>query len=164
MDLPDHLVATARDQVGLLTRRQAVAAGLTPGDLRWAVGRRWQLVLPGVLATFTGRLDHPQRLVAALLWGGPSSQLCGTTAVRWHAMGNLRDDGVVRVLVDWGQASSRCGFAVRRRTSRLDARPVRRGPLAVCSRPRALVDAAREIRDPGQRCAGCWWRLCSGGR
>ena len=37
---------------------------------------------------------------------------------------------------------------MRRRTIRLDPRAWTRGPLTICSRPRALVDAARELREP----------------
>lgn len=80
--------------------------------------------------------------------GGPTAQVAGSTALRWHGVGSLPDDGLVRMLVDWGQVSRQDGFAVRRRTSRLDANPLRRNVLRICSRPRALVDAARELRDP----------------
>lgn len=147
MDIPPQLAAILNHQHGLLTRRQALEAGMTRAQLRWVVGRRWRLVLPAVMATFTGRLDNRQRLVAARLWAGPTAQVSGATAVRWHGLGDLPDDGMVRLLVGWGQSSTRCGFVVRGRTTRLDARPVVSGVVAVCSRPRALVDAAREIRD-----------------
>lgn len=136
------------EQRGLLTRAQALAAGVSRSQLRWAVGRDSRLVLPGVIATFTGDLDAGQRLIAGQLWAGPGSQLASLTAVRWHQLGEVPDDGGVRLLVDWGQGSGRSGFAVRRRTTRLDPQPWRRGVLRVCSRPRALIDAARELREP----------------
>lgn len=148
MPWPDAVRELIEDQRGLLTRRQAAAAGLTRAQVRWALGRTWRLVLPGVLATFTGDLDGGHRLLAAQLWAGPRGQVAGLSAVRWHRIGDVPDDGVVRLLVDWGEVSARSGFAVRRRTSRLDARPWQRGVLRICSRPRALVDAARELRDP----------------
>jgi len=148
MRWPDTLLHTLELQRGLATRRQAYIAGVSRAELRWALGRVATLVLPGVVATFTGSLDPGQRLIAAQLWAGPTAQIAGFNAVRWHQIGDVPDDGVVRLLVDWGHGSVRCGFAVRRRTSRLDPRPWGRGPLLVCSRPRALVDAARELRDP----------------
>lgn len=148
MRWPAELAPTLDEQQGLLTRRQALDAGVTRSQLRWALRRDSRLVLPGVVATFTGDLDPARRLVAGQLWAGPRAQLASLTAVRWHQVGEVPQDGVVRLLVDWGQGSSRCGFAVRRRTSRLDLRPWQRGPLRVTSRARALVDAARELRDP----------------
>ena len=54
---------------------------------------------------------------------------------------------MVRLLVGVGSNSRREGFAVRRRTTRLDPHPWARGSLTVCSRARALIDAARELRD-----------------
>jgi hypothetical protein len=105
------------------------------------------MVLPGVISTFTGELDAGQRLIAGQLWAGPKAQVAGLTAVRWHAIGEVPDDGVVRLLVDSGPGTVRSGFAVRRRTTRLDPVPWHRGPLQICSRVRALVDGARELRE-----------------
>lgn len=148
MRYDDGLVELAQQQHGLLTRRQLHAAGTTRSQLRWALGRTCRLVLPGVVATFTGELDAHQRLVAGCLWAGPSGQLAGSTAAHWHGVPGVPDDGVVRLLVGWGDGSRREGFAVRRRTRRLDAHPWQRGPLVICSRARAVADAARQLADP----------------
>jgi hypothetical protein len=148
VDLPEPLLATAEHQRGLLSARQLRDAGVPRSAVRWQLGRRWRLPLPGVVALFTGGLDPAQRLVAGQLWAGPGSQLASLTAVRWHGLPDVPDDGVVRLLVGWGEGARREGFAVRRRTTRLDAHPWHRGPLTVCSRARALVDAARELREP----------------
>ncbi len=147
MDLPESLAATAEQQRGLLTVRQLLDGGVPRAAVRWALGRRYQLVLPRVVALFTGELDAGQRRVAGCLWAGPAGQVAGLTAARWHGLPGIEDDGVVRLLVGWGEGTRREGFAVRRRTSRLDPRPWSRGPLAVCSRARAVVDAARGMRD-----------------
>lgn len=148
MTWPPALEVTLDAQRGLMTRRQALDAEVTRAQLRWAIGRSCRVVLPGVIATFTGEVDAGQRLIAGQLWAGKTAQIASLTAVRWHQIGEVPDDGVVRLLVPWGQGSSRSGFAVRRRTSRLDPRPWQRGTLQVCSRPRALIDAARELREP----------------
>jgi len=147
MRLPPDLLSLAEQQRGLLTRAQLSEAGVSRAALRWNLGRSWRLVLPGVLALFTGGVDPGQRLVAAQLWGGPAAQLGSVTAARWHGF-EVPDDGVVRLLVPVGSTNRREGFAVRRRTTRLDPHPWARGPVTVCSRARALVDAARELREP----------------
>lgn len=147
MDLPSELLPVADEQRGLLSVAQLLRGGVSRAAVRWSLGRTARLVLPRVLALFTGGLDDGQRLLAACLWAGPRAQVAGLTAARWHGLPDVPDDGVVRVLVDWGDAA-RAGFAVRRRTTRLDPHPWRRGPLVVTSRARAAVDAARELRDP----------------
>jgi hypothetical protein len=147
MRWPSALQPVLDEQSGLLTRRQVYEAAVSRSQLRWAIGRSCRIVLPGVISTFTGELDVRQRLIAGQLWAGPHAQLAGATAVRWHAIGEVPDDGLVRLLVGWSHEGGRSAFAVRRRTSRLDPKPWRRGVLQICSRARALVDAAREIRE-----------------
>ena len=147
MKWPPELEAVLVEQRGLLSRGQARAALISRSELRWALGRTCRMVLPGVISTFTGELDAGQRLIAGQLWAGPKAQVAGLTAVRWHAIGEVPDDGVVRLLVDSGPGTVRSGFAVRRRTTRLDPVPWHRGPLQICSRVRALVDGARELRE-----------------
>jgi hypothetical protein len=147
MRVPEALLPTAELRRGLVTTAELRLAGVSRATLRWQLGRTCTMPLPGVVALFTGELDPVQRLTAAQLWAGPSAQLCSLTAARWHGF-DVPDDGVVRLLVDQGSTGRREGFAVRRRTKRLDPRAWQRGPLTVCSRARALVDAAREMREP----------------
>jgi len=145
MRVPDELLTRAEERRGLLTTEELRAAGVTRSALRWQLGRAWRLVLPGVVALFTGELDGRQRLVAGQLWAGNDAQVASVTAARWHGF-EVPDDGVVRLLVGVDGSTRREGFAVRRRTTRLDPYAWSRGPLTVCSRARALVDAARELR------------------
>jgi hypothetical protein len=147
MRVPASLVTLLDERRGLLTTAELRSAGVTRSTLRWQLGRTCTMPLPGVVAVFTGALDAGQRLVAAQLWAGPRAQLSSLTAARWHGF-DVPDDGVVRLLVDVGSTSRREGFAVRRRTKRLDPHAWTRGPVTVCSRSRALVDAARELRAP----------------
>jgi hypothetical protein len=146
MKIPEDLQPVIEKQRGVVTRRQCRAAGLSPGEIRWAVGRTAQMVLPGVLALFTGELDDGQKLIAAQLWAGDGAMLASFTAVRWHSIGDVPDDGLVRVLVGPGQAARQSGFVIVRRTRRPDPNPWFREPVLVSSRARALVDAARELR------------------
>lgn len=142
----DPVASLLADQAGLVTRGQLLSAGVGADAIRWRTGRAWRIVLPGVLATFTGELTWRHRLIAAQLWAGPAAALASFTAVRWHDVGDVPPDGLVRVLVPHPQNPRRHSFVVARRTARPDAHPWSRPPLMICSRPRALVDAARELR------------------
>lgn len=150
MQLSDRLSATVDLQRGIVSRRQLLSDGITPAEIRWAVGRRAQVVLPRVLALFTGGLDDRQRLIAGQLWAGSDAHLAGMTAARWHGLPDVPADGIVRLLVPWGRHARREGFAVRWRTRRMDPHPWSRAPLTICSPVRSLVDAAREVRDPAR--------------
>jgi hypothetical protein len=60
---------------------------------------RWQVVLPGVYAKFTGPLADRQRLRAALLHAGEQAMLCGLTAAELHGLRYVpRSNGLVHVL------------------------------------------------------------------
>jgi hypothetical protein len=148
MQLSPTLSATLEIQRGIVSRRQLLADGITPAQIRWSIGRRAQGVLPRVLALFTGTLDDEQRLIAGQLWAGGDAHLAGITAARWHGLPDVPSDGIVRLLVPWGRHARREGFAVRWRTRRMDPHAWSRGPLSICSPVRSLVDAAREVRDP----------------
>jgi hypothetical protein len=84
LTLPD--VVDAQD--GLLTRRQALAAGMSDAALRHAIrpGGPWQRLAPGVYATFTGELNPRQRVLAALLHAGPQAVLSGPHACRAYGL------------------------------------------------------------------------------
>lgn len=64
MDLDDLIAA----QNGVVSRAQALGAGLTPARLRWLVGSgRWQPVHAHTFATFTGPLPFAAQVWAAIL-------------------------------------------------------------------------------------------------
>ena len=66
----------ARRQQGVVSRAQALDAGLTPGQVRWRLRRgRWQSIHPGVYLTSNGTVDWPARARAALLRCGAGSVL-----------------------------------------------------------------------------------------
>jgi hypothetical protein len=146
MQVPDSLAATVRDQLGLVHRQQILDHGVSVDALRWALGRRWQFVLPGVVATFTGRLDAQQRLVAAALYAGPHAALASSAAARWHGCTTLPRSDQLHFLVPSRLAARRAGQVVVRRTDRPDERVRHRPPLSVCSPARAVADAARDLR------------------
>lgn len=68
-------------QDGVISRRQAVAAGVQPHELRRRVRRReWARVHDGVFVDHTGGLTWRQRAWAAVLWASPAA-LWGDSAL-----------------------------------------------------------------------------------
>jgi hypothetical protein len=74
--IPQALRGSARDQAGVVTRQQALGAGMSDGAIvaRIKFGR-WQRVHFGVYATFTGPMTRDAQLWAAVLAAGPGAQL-----------------------------------------------------------------------------------------
>lgn len=76
-----------RLQEGVITRRQALAAGLTSkaleARLRWG---HWRRIHPGVYATFTGTPARPAMLWAAVLRTGEEAVLSHQTAAELHRL------------------------------------------------------------------------------
>jgi hypothetical protein len=135
---------TAGCQHGMVTWSQSRAAGLAPTQIKRALSSaRWQRVLPGVYATFTGPLTVEARSGAALLYAGPTSQLTARSALLAYGVRYLPpDDGRVHVLVPVDRQVMSRGFVRVHRTSRL---PVPRWRDGVpCSPPEhAAVLACR---------------------
>jgi very-short-patch-repair endonuclease len=74
----EELAAT---RSGILTRKQALVAGLTDEAIEAQVSAaRWQRVYPGVLATFSGPLSREAQLWAAVLSVGTGAVLSHETA------------------------------------------------------------------------------------
>lgn len=148
--MPDGVQPLLDHQRGLARRRQLIAAGITPAALRWRLTRDWRLVLPSVVATFTGSLDPLQRLIAGQLLGGDAAMIAGPTAAAWHDIRAARGDPKVWVLVPAEQRAGSHGFVLLRRTARPDPASRIRGPLRIASPARAVVDAARAARTDDQ--------------
>ena len=75
------LRARIAGQAGLVTRAQALGAGMTQRAIEWRLGRGWWVrVHPGVYLTTPGRDDWEMRAVAALLLAGPGAALAGRSA------------------------------------------------------------------------------------
>ena len=79
--LPDSLADLAARQRGILTRRQALAAGLTDDMIRARLDSgSWQRLHTGVYAEFSGQPERAATLWAAVLRGGPGAALSYQTA------------------------------------------------------------------------------------
>ena len=79
--IPSGLLEQARWQAGLITREQALFAGLSSSAIRSKVAHaRWQQIHRGVYATHSGSLAREARLWAAVLYGGPGARLSHESA------------------------------------------------------------------------------------
>ena len=91
----DHVA----EQDGVLTRRQALAGGLTADQWQWRLAAaRWQPLLPGVAVTHTGPVTARQQAWAAVLACGAGACLSGDAALTAFGMA-LGDLGVLHVAV-----------------------------------------------------------------
>jgi hypothetical protein len=142
MGVPEEVVRLAARQDGLITRRQALAGGMTPESIRHALGpgRRWQRLAKGVYATFNGPLSPRHRVRAALLYTGPSAMVTGAPACRAYGLRYVPDEAPLVVLVPWTAQPASLPFAQLRRTRTL---PVSRmvGGFPVAPPERSVLDA-----------------------
>jgi hypothetical protein len=98
-DLPSALGNLARHQSGVVSRSQALRAGLSVDMIRFRVSSgRWQQVHPGVYATFSGVPGRGPRLWAAVLSAGPGAMLSHETAAELHRLADQPAD-LIRVTV-----------------------------------------------------------------
>jgi hypothetical protein len=147
MTLPAETAALVAHQCGVATRQQLLDGGVTVGQLRWAMGGHWRIVLPRVVLLEPGLPSVDQRLVAALLFAGPDAWLGGMTAAAIHGMPGSVVAPPVQVLVPPHRTPRTVGWVRVARTYLLDERIVTRGSLRVSCRARAVVDAAAGCPD-----------------
>src|SRR6516225_861686 len=89
--MADRFLESQRDllrlQEGVITRRQALAGGLTEKAIVVRVqGERWQRLQAGVYATFSGEPPRTAVLWAAVLRGGPGAVLSHQTAAELYGL------------------------------------------------------------------------------
>jgi len=86
-ELPSTLRYVAQNQGGVVSRSQAIRAGLSPGMIKFRVrSGHWRQIHPGVYATFSGPLTRGTRLWAAVLSAGPGAALSHETAAELHRL------------------------------------------------------------------------------
>lgn len=130
------------DQDGLITRQQALDAGMTPEALRHAIrpGGPWQRLERGLYAAFTGRLSDRQRLLATVMRLGPEAMISGADACRAYGLRYLPTQSRPLVLVpDRVRRQASVHVAVRRLRRPPQARTVAGLPVAPVER--AVADA-----------------------
>ena len=147
-DLPEELRHLAAEQRGLLTRRQLRRHGISDSRQRTAFGTQWRLVLPGVVALFTGELTPDQRLTASWLFAGRRALLTGPKACELYGVssGWVRAYPYYRFVVPATHVNRSADFAVVRRSERRELHPRMMREVPVVSAARAIGDAARLCR------------------
>src|ERR1700691_79333 len=100
-ELPSTLRNLARNQSGIVSRAQALRAGLTVDMIKFRVrSDRWRQIHPGVYATFTGMPGRNARLWAAVLSAGRGAVLRHETAAELHRLTDKLTDSI-HVTVPW---------------------------------------------------------------
>jgi hypothetical protein len=142
-----ELKQLVKRQNSLITRRQALAAGVHPDVLhrRTRPGGPWQRILPGVYLTVTGTATRDQRQLAALLYSGPSATLTGQAALARHGM--RADPRFADVLIPADRQRKSVGFVIVHRTTRLPPYVCYQGPVQFALPARAVADAVRAMRE-----------------
>jgi hypothetical protein len=78
-------------QFGVLSRAQALAAGLTRGGIEWRLKKEiWTSVFPGVYKSSCSPPGMKQRMMAAILWAGVGAVLSHRSGAQlWELEGNF---------------------------------------------------------------------------
>ena len=140
----DALFRILEQQLDVISRRQALAAGLT----RHALGHRlrpagpWRALLPGVYMAATGAPTTLQQEMAALLYAGDGSLVTGPAALRSHDIRTELTE-TVDVLVPAARQRRDTGFAKLHRTTRMPEKIWEAGPVRYVMPARAVADAVR---------------------
>jgi hypothetical protein len=149
----DLLEQILRHQVDVITRRQALAAGLTVNALRHRLrpGGPWRRLLPGVYVAVTGTPTIVQQEMAALLHAGRDSMITGPAAVRHHRIRGPRLREPVMEVIDVLMPASRrrrdAAFVRLHRTTRMPGHACSFGPLRYAPPARAVADTVRGLDD-----------------
>ncbi|GAB2968966.1 type IV toxin-antitoxin system AbiEi family antitoxin domain-containing protein [Nocardioides montaniterrae] len=160
MDLPPAYALLRRVQSGVVSRRQLLASGLTPNDIRRLIRRReLAQVHPGVYVDHTGVPTWFQRAWAAVLWAEPAI-LFGASARRAvDSRGRLAaDDGLpVHVAIAHRRTlQARDGIVIHRvrdlaRQTRLSSQPpsqrTEHATIALAIAAADRLDAVAHIAD-----------------
>ena len=139
--------ALAARQAGVVSRDQALRAGLTAARIdRLLARRRLRPLLPRVYLAAGHPPGDEARVRAAVLWAGPGAVLVGAAAAWWHGLVG-RAPPTVGLAVP-GRSAARPGVLARHRVLPAEAVVTVRG-LATAARPLALLDAAVEAGPAG---------------
>lgn len=136
--------AVLRKQGGLITRRQAVAAGWTAGALRHRTrsGGPWRLVLPGIYLSTNGPLAGGQREIAAALYAGPDCVLTGLAALQ-HQGVRVPSTDLIDVLIPASMKRQSLSFVRVHRTIRMPDQSFVLDGVRWALAARAVADTAR---------------------
>jgi very-short-patch-repair endonuclease len=130
----------------VLTRRQALAAGLSDHAIRHRLRTgRWQALLRGVYLTASGTPTADQRQVAALAYVGAGSMLTGLSALARHGIRAAGQPPQVHVLAPDHLRTRSSRFVLVTRTTRPPDPPDHVDGMVVAPVGRAVVDACLRL-------------------
>jgi Transcriptional regulator, AbiEi antitoxin len=114
-ELPSTLRYLARNQSGVVSRSQAIKAGLTPDMIKFRVrSGRWRQIHRGVYATFSGPGPRGTQLWAAVLWAGPGAVLSHETAAELHGLTDKPADRIHVTVPAQRQVTATEGISIHR--------------------------------------------------
>jgi hypothetical protein len=125
--LPDRQPA-ADQELRVVSRRHALRNGLTRDGWQWRIDHDWQSPLPGVAVTHRGSLTFPEKVEAAILYGGDGAAVSGDALTHLLRPGRI-EPKIIDIAVD-----ASCQIAPRS-----FFRPHR------CTRLTALTHPARDL-------------------
>lgn len=118
-EMPQALRELAELQRGVVSRKQALDAGLSADSIRGRVrGGRWRQLQLGVYATFTGDPGRGATLWAAVLRAGPNAVLSHQTAAELHNLTERRWE-LVHVTLPRNQRMAPTSGVIVHRSSRV---------------------------------------------
>jgi len=133
-------------QLDVISRRQALAAGVTDNALRHRLrpGGPWRGLLPGVYLAANGAPTTLQQEMAALLYAGRGSVITGSAALRCHYIRTELTE-IIDVLVPSARQRRDTNFVRLHRTTRMPGRIWEAGPVQYVMPARAVADAVRAM-------------------
>ncbi|MFI6762644.1 type IV toxin-antitoxin system AbiEi family antitoxin domain-containing protein [Micromonospora sp. NPDC050417] len=142
------LETTAARQQQIVSRAQLLSAGVSDMQIYRRVRQgRWQRPLPGTYSLVTGVLTDEQRRIAAALYTGRDGQITAVAALHWYGFRYVPTSDRVQLIVPHHSRRKSAGYVNVARALTLDSRARDAGLYRVCSPARAVVDAARDMRD-----------------
>jgi hypothetical protein len=137
-----------REQCEIVSRRQALACGVSIGELRHRLrpGGPWVVVLPGIYLAHNGLLTVGQRERAATLYAGVGSVISGRAALARQGFRVPQSD-VVDVLVPHERIRANTEFVRVHRTKRMPTTAWQTDGLLWAPAARAVADATRGQTD-----------------
>lgn len=137
-----------RQQGDLITRSQALAAGLTDAALRHRLRADgpWMVVLPGIYLAHNGPLTVGQREIAATLYAGRGCVITGSAALRRQGV-RVPLSGIVDVLIPEATKRQSKGFVRLHRTRRMPEQPWMIDGIRYAPTARAVADAVSDMED-----------------
>jgi hypothetical protein len=142
----DALDRLLLQQLDVISRRQALAVGVTDNALRHRLrpSGPWRGLLPGVYMAANGAPTTLQQEMAALLYAGQGSVITGSAALRCHYIRTELTE-IIDILVPSTRQRRDTNFVRLHRTTRMPGRIWEAGPVQYVMPARAVADAVRAM-------------------